>query len=245
MLTHRGMHAMNGNTTVRKGNRTLVANDKRKSGGKKRRNRKGGRKGGRVGVYAAAGNQLYRDVKWLMAMVNVEDKYIDTSGSPAMANAWTYVLLNPISQGTTPVTRVGQSVKCVGLELRANVFVSAASTAIGQTVRIMLFIDKQPNAAAPGAADIYPAGSLTPRVVGYIDRFGIMFERTYALNNVNNTIFTFDYIARQSWHEEFNTGNAGTIADITKNALYLGYYTDQSANFPTISYNARYVYVDN
>ncbi len=232
---------------VKRGNTTLVHDDKKRGGGKRRRKRKPRGKNPirrRVGVYTAAASQLYRDVRWLMSVVNVEDKYIDTSGGVTYGNTWTYILINAIAQGTTPNTRIGQSVKCVGIELRCTTYVAAAST-VPQNVRIMCFIDKQPNAAAPGATDVYPNNVLAPRTVGYIDRFSILFERTFALNTVSTANVAFDYIARQDWHEEFNLLNNGTIADITKNALYMGYITDQSVNLPNLGYYARYVYVDN
>lgn len=229
---------------VKRGNRSLISNDKRKSGGKGRKGPRIPKRNSRLQVYGAAGSQLYRDVKWLISVVNVEDKYVDTNNSIAFTNAWQYALLNPVSQGTTPNTRIGQSIKTVGLEFRFNAFINAASTA-SQTIRIMIFKDKQPNGANPGVADVYPAGSLTPRVVGYLDRFQIMFERTYVLNTVNTTIITEAYIETMGFHVEFNTGNAGTIADITVNSVFVGFFSDQAVSLPQFSYNSRFAYVDN
>lgn len=233
---------------VKGGNRTLVSDDKKKSGRKpsgKARGRGGGKRKSRMAIYGAAGNQLTRDVKWLLSVVNVEDKYLDISSSTVTAGTWTYVLLNPLSQGVTPNTRIGQSVKCVGLEVRCTVFCNSASTAF-QTVRFMVFKDKQANGALPGATDVYGSGVLTPRTVGYISRFTILFERTMCFSPTSSDgINSFDFITRQDWHQEFNTGNSGTITDITENSCYVGYITDQGALFPNVSFTSRYVYVDN
>jgi hypothetical protein len=232
---------------VRHGNRRLVNDDKRRSGGKgKTRSRMvSNRPQGRMEVYGAAASQLGKDVKWLMSVVNVEDKYLDTTSSAASSSSWQYVLCNAISQGVTPSTRIGQSIKCVGIELRYTILCATASTAF-QTVRLMLFVDKQPNAANPGATDVYGAGVLLPRTVGYLDRFKVIHEITMAFSPIsNNGIMTGSFIHKQDFHQEFNTGNAGTIADITRNSLFVGYYTDQGANQATVSFTCRYVYVDN
>jgi hypothetical protein len=232
---------------LRGGKKSLVNDDKKRAGGKPRNTRKSGgkRKLGRGAIYSAAAGQLSKDVRWLMSVVNVEDKYLDTTAVTVTSNTWQYILVNGLLQGTTPNTRIGQSVKCVGIECRYNIFCNSVSTAF-QTVRFVIFIDKNPNAAVPGTTDVYGSGCLLPRTVGYMDRFTVLHERRIAFSPVGSDgIYTLDYIDRQNWHQEFNLGNAGTIADIDINSLYVAFITDQGANQPTVAFTIRYVYVDN
>jgi hypothetical protein len=225
------------------GKRHLVNNDrKRGGGGRKRRRRRGGNS--RLKVYSAAGNQIARDVRYLMSVVNVETKYIDISGSGAATNAWSFVILNTMVQGTTPNTRVGQSVKWVGVEFRFSAVMSALNQT-PQLFRLLLFVDHQPNAANATITDVYPTGIITPRTVGYLERFSILFERSFCLNPEGNESCLMDHISKYSYHTEFNLLNNGNIGDITKNAYYYAYLTDAAANGATFSYNSRFVFVDN
>jgi len=225
-----------------KNKRSLVQND---MGRAKRRRRRGRNKGkGRAQVYGQALGQLRKDVGMLFNFLNVEDKYIDISASAAAGTAsWNFVILNTCNLGTTATTRNGQSIKWKGIELRWNCTMS--TTTANQFFRLVLFVDTQPNAANATITDLYPLGVLTPRNVGYLQRFSIFYERTFALNPASDTCFIGECVKQIPMHTEFNTGNAGDITDITKNALYLAWYTSVAANPPTFAYNSRFVFIDN
>lgn len=234
---------------IRKGGRSLVANDR--SGKRKRKRKPRVRRGGarrtpnRMQVYGGALNQLRKDIAQMYQFINTETKYVDISASAAVtAGAWNFVILNTMVQGTTASTRLGQSIRSHGLELRCSVLINAASL-VPQGFRVVVFIDKQPNQANAVLTTIYPTGLLTPRTVSYVDRYSILFERTFTFSPNDNGMMLFDYIAKQTWHTEYETSNVGTVADITKNALYLMWYSDQGANTPTFAYNSRYLFFDN
>ncbi len=48
-----------------------------------------------------------------------------------------------------------------------------------------------------------------------------------------------------NFHVEYNNGNAGTIADINSNSLYLVCFSDQATNTPTFQAYVRTWFVDN
>lgn len=227
---------------VKRNDRNLVNSDRRKSGGKRRK--KGRMKGrGRI-AYGKVASQVAGDVRWLMSVINVEDKYVDSVFSGAFAAGYAGQLLNGLSLGTSSITRNGQSVKCVGIEFRYNVVYNVLSTAPSLS-RVILFIDKQPNAVAPTFTDVYTNDVNAPRTVSYVDRFTILFDDYITLNFCSDQIVYRHHTFNQNWHEEFNTGNAGTIADITKNSLYIAYFSAAGANFPVLNYYSRYVFTDN
>ncbi len=219
----------------------LVKNDKQRGKGRRRRRK---RKGGRFGVYGAAASQLSRDVRYLMSVINVEDKYVDNNAGPVtLSGAWQSTLLNALAQGNTSSQRQGQSVKVIGVELRYVLYNSAAGGAV--TTRVILLRDKQCNAAAPTLTNVYPVDITSPRVVGYLDRFVLDVEDVVTLNNTGTSSVHRTHVFRTNWHIDFNSGNAGTVADIVTNSYYIGYVCDATVNFPTITWTARIVFVDN
>jgi hypothetical protein len=227
--------------TTKKGKKALVKDDV-----SRRFRRRGKNKFGKRGqIYGAAANQIRKDIGYLFSVLNVEDKYRDiSSGSVTLSAAWQGALLNGLSQGTTPSTRIGQSVKTVGLEFRWTVYINASST-LGQTFRIVIFTDKFANNTAPTFTDVYTASPISPRVVAFLERFHVLYEIRSTLSPDGQEVRVDDYIRPQQWHVKFNTANNGTIADITSNSLYVIYISDQSANFPTLVYESRFIYVDN
>jgi hypothetical protein len=232
---------------VVKNKKHLVEDDvsrrrRRGRGGGKRKNRRGGR----GQIYGSALTQLRKDVGYVMSMLNVEDKYIDISATTtASSAAWGFVILNTMVRGTSATTRIGQSIRWVGNELRWSLTMNATGQ-LPQFVRIVLFVDKQPNAANATMTDVYPLGILTPRDVGNLNRFTILYERVLAMNPDGNECFVGDSIRTLSqYHTMFNTGNAGDITDITKNALYLMWCSSVALNLPSFGYNNRFIFVDN
>jgi hypothetical protein len=221
-----------------KKSRSLVVNDAGRSNPRKRKSGKG-----RMAVYGAAYNQLRSDVSHLMSMLNVEDKYVDNSGTTTLSAAWQTVLLNALAQGTGSSQRMGQSVKVVGIEFRFTLYLAAAGTS--STTRLILFRDSQANAALPTVTQVFPVDVTAPRVVAYLDRFHIDREEVMTLttsgDNAVHRTFTFN----KSFHIDFNTANLGTIADIVTNSYFVAFVSDAAANFPVITYTSRVVYVDN
>lgn len=207
------------------------------------RRRRGKNPPNRMKIYGNAYGQLKRDVGWLMSVINVEEKHEDSNANgTALSAAWQLVLLNGIAPGTSSTTRVGQSVKITGIEARFTLKIGSAAS---NTVRVVIFWDKSPNATAPAGTDIYGTGVLTPRVVGNLPRFLILYECRFCLDTLGPGIQADDFQRNLNMHEYFNTGTAGTIADIQEGAIYLMFICDTSATFPTIDYYTRVGFVDN
>lgn len=228
---------------LRNSSKTVINNDRNKRSGRRNKRKK---PAGRMAVYGAAYGQLKRDVAWLMQFVNTESKYVDTtsSGLQPVATGYNIALVNGISLGTSSTTRTGQSVKCVGCELRWHAMINSAATTCN-VMRVFVVRDRAANAAQPTFTDIYPTGTVTPRVVSYLDRFQVLYQREVMLNNAGEGGQLGDWITSQDWHQEFNTANNGTIADITVNSLYLTWQSSVVTNMPDFSYTFRYVFVDN
>lgn len=229
------------NWTSTKVKKTRVQSDQQK----KQRRKRQPRRRGRMQVYGAAYGQLKRDIGWLMSVVNVEDKYLDTAGPTTLSAAWQLFLLNGCVLGTSATTRTGQSIKMVAWELKWFLTIDAASTAV-QSARIVGFLDKQCNAAAPvPATDIYPATVASMRVVAQIPRFTIVYDEWIVLDPNAPSGVNASISKSMQTHVSFNTTNGGTVADITKNSFYLMVLSDAGASFPTLVWSSRVVFVDN
>ncbi len=224
--------------------RNLVSDDKNVGRKRNKRSFKQKTRNSRLGIYGAAGTQLMKDVRYLMSVINVEDKYVDNNATATLSGAWQISLLNGLLQGTNSSQRMGQSVKVIGVEFRYTLANNAAAT-LPVNVRVVLARDKQANTAAPTFTNIYPVDVTAPRVVGYLERFTLDVEECTTLDNVGTQGIYRSHVFRDQWHIQFNSGNAGTIADIVTNSYYIGYVCDATINFPSITYTCRVIYVDN
>lgn len=223
------------------GNRMFSENGRRKRRRKGNKKRKG--KPGRLQVYGGAYRQLKNDIGYIMSVINVEDKRVDNTSTQAFTAAWQLLILNGLVLGTTATTRNGQSVKWTGMEARLTVRLGAAAS---NTASIVIFYDRSPNAVAPVGLDVYAvAGVLSPRNASTISRFHILHDERYALDTVQATIIPDGYSKNLNTHTNFNTGNAGTIADIQEGAYYLAWICDTSVTFPSFDVYTRFLFVDN
>jgi len=151
----------------------------------------------------------------------------DATGVLAVDNASTVRLLNGIQRGDDISNRIGRRITLRSIELRGYNYVTTA-TGTDQIHRVMLVLDAQPNGAALTTAMVLETVShLSPRNLENRMRFRILFDKTMALNSdlANHE----EPGARKIWKiykrfhipVTFNAGDAGTIADITTNSLYL------------------------
>ncbi len=199
---------------------------------------------GRMEIYKAAGSQLWQDVKMLKRMINTEIHFTDAVASAqTMSSTPSLVLLNGISVGDTSNTRTGQSIKLDRLDLRFGI--SPNSTSILNFCRVLVVADKQTNAAAMTAADLLVSSTpFSPYSFGSQNRFICLFDETYAINYPNLNL-TKSVTLPTQFHVTYNSGNAGTVADIVTNSIYLMYLSDVATNQPTISYYSRLWFIDN
>jgi len=194
--------------------------------------------------YRQIGQKVWRDVKYLKSIVNVERKYLDTNASPDPSNTATITLLNGMAPGTTAITRNGQKIKCSSFTF--NAFTTIASAAQATMVRAMIVIDHQPNAAAFAATDLLATSSVTGvRNVSNGKRFTVIMDKRISLSVNGPSQYHITKFQKLNFHTEYNTGTAGTIADITRNALFLFLISSEATNTPDFSYSFRLRFIDN
>ncbi len=233
-------------TVVTKPLRPIMSDDKnRRRNNRKLKFSKQVPRRGRFDIYADAGKQALKDLNYLRRFINTETQYTDAvvNGASSGTTA-TFTLLNGTSQGDGVSNRTGQSIKVVKIDL--NVLVKGNQSGTSQAGRILVVMDKQPNAAIFAIGDLLNATTVTSMfTIGGQKRFAVLLDEVYAIN-INGT-FTYYYrgVVKCASHVEYNTGNAGTVADINSNSIYLLHFSDDNINQPTVKFYSRLWFVDN
>lgn len=188
---------------------------------------------------------LARDVYGLRQLVNTEFKYVDHVATITPSTTATLLALNDMAQGDTSSTRDGQSIlmKSVYLQFTSTINASGVATFI----RCILFLDSQANASiATVATLLLNATDVTsPLLIGSGNRYKVLYDRRIALTSAGRQGAISKCYKRLNIHTKYNTGNAGTIADIVSNSLVLLFMSNEATNTPSISYSARLRFIDN
>lgn len=169
----------------------------------------------------------------------IEKKAIDTTiTSTAVSTTAVITPINLCSQGTAVNNRVGSKILVRSINIRGAVLadlasaLTASNNAPPQTVRMVVYVDKQPNGATITATDLLETASVfSPIALANRDRFLILKDKYFNIGAVNvpataNTAYyggqpqqhVFKWFKKCRIPVTYGT-NAGTIADIKTNAI--------------------------
>ncbi len=206
------------------------------------------RKAGRMQVYKAAGKQLYRDVRSLKRLINVEFKFLDTQlNVSAQTTTPMITQLSNIAQGDTTMTRDGSQIKCLSIQL--SYFMTMHTSAVGSIARVLLIKDKQTNQAIYSAGDVLTDitafdGIVSPYNRDNRKRFTIMYDKIHTFTNDGTEVRHAGRRFRQDQILRYDA-NAGTIADLTQASYSLMTFSSEATNSPQITAFVRLNFVDN
>lgn len=232
---------------------STAANLSRSNQQPRRKRRGGGRRTSRIS-YIATAKQLKSDVSKVMrylpvmkALLNVEDKYIDsTATAVSVSTTPGQVLLNGCTQGNTASTRVGWSIKAVNLEVIVSLKIDDAETATPSMIRWVIVRDKQCNGAAFSSTSYWVSNSVVSLTnVANQQRFHTYKDDLVMLSPNGPECACHREVIPMQFHTDYNSGNAGTVADIATDSLYFMYISDNNTNTPHLDYAFRYWFVDN
>lgn len=159
------------------------------------------------------------------AFPKTEWKYLDVAVNTTMDTAGSLVLLNGLVPGNGASQRIGQNIQIKSVELRLLNYV-IAGTGIDQVHRYAVVCDRQCNATAMTGAQYLNAATIYGlRLLENRKRFKTYMDCSKYMNATAepNSGFYYHYYLklRRPLTTEYNTGNAGTVADIVSNSLYL------------------------
>lgn len=159
------------------------------------------------------------------SQMKAEFKSIETDAFFAMNNGAGVLLLNGCTRGTDIGNRVGREIMMKSIQMRFVVY--ADSAGINQTWHLAVVYDKQPNGVALAYTDVFRTGSGTAalRNLENRKRFRILKDWYECLSPVasDDSMKVYQWYAKCHLPVQFNSGDAGTIADIQTGSLYLVY----------------------
>lgn len=166
-----------------------------------------------------------------------ELKYFDTTESGALIDNTMEALgfvtsRNLITQGDANTNRDGAVIQVKSFEYKFDlVYSPAASTTGSTTVWLWIVLDRQPNGAAAGMTDIFTTTNGATAMPNVANQYRFKILRKHSIPIVCNagvqTAFSegragvSDYIKFKTPLEIRFTGNAGTIADVTRNNILI------------------------
>jgi len=161
-----------------------------------------------------------------------ELNFVDTNiGGISISTTGVLTLLNGMAQGTTASTRIGRKITIKSIQWRFDCATSTNTTWTAN--RYMIVQDMQPNGATAAFADIYDnATPSTLRNISNMARFRVLFDSDEFImvgDNGGVGVSNYDVDSLATAHKgyikcnipvQYNAGTAGTVADITTNAVY-------------------------
>lgn len=195
--------------------------------------------------YRRGANKAFRLAKFVASRLNTELKVLDQAATHTPTTTGTFHLMNGMAKGTSDGQRVGQQVRFKSLQVRPRITINASAT---QTfIRLIVFIDRQPNAATPALDDILEnttASLNSPLEVDYFRRFSVIWDKLFTVYT-DKPIIIRKFFKRRDFRTRYDASDAGTIADIATNSLYALWISSEDTNTPSISVYYRLRYIDN
>lgn len=196
-------------------------------------------------------------VKHMIARINeLKFQYAVVTTATTISNSAPYILLlNPCLRGTTDQTRIGDRVHNNKLDINM-LFNPTATLGNGTpTVRFLIIKYKNPRGVSPLAngSDVFdqtapvPMSHFNDITTDWHSRFecvkdsGAMIIKTQFSGQLMQTHCHFKKTLKDI--TDYSISNAGTVADIDKNAYYLYVLTDTTVSC-NLTYDYRFYYKD-
>lgn len=196
--------------------------------------------------YRAGLGQLWRDVKTIKNMVNVEYKAHDNDNSTTPSSSGSLILLNGISQGDGESNRDGVQVRYKSCE--HSVVVSQHTSATQTILRWLLFIDLQPDGSTPGMSEVLDTSSapayMAARNLDNRSRFLILKDKSFAMSSTGTRMHAWKYFRKLDLKTLY-TGTGSLIGNIKNHSLFLLLVSSEATNTPTVVYHNRLRFIDN
>lgn len=172
-----------------------------------------------------------------------ELNFIDINfASAAMTTTNALQVLNTCTQGDDATNRTGRKISVKSIFLRGYVTCPSTSTT-GGIVRIKIVWDSQANGSAPSATDIFVTdNAIAANNLNNRERFKTLMEETLPVSVATGgpAVAYFERYIDVNMETIFNSGNAGTVADIQTGSIYLLHaYDGVATTAPNMRYYVR------
>ncbi len=198
----------------------------------------------KVKQYGKGAAILYRDVKYLKSVVNVESKVIDDTTSSTANTAGVITNISLIAEGSDYNERNGRRIKLQSLQIRGQLTQHASAT--NTSLRVIIFKTRNNQSAEPAVLDVLQFASENSMLNASDNQgsFTVVSDRTVHMSNVNSTNYGYNMYHKIQTHIDFS-GSAATEASIGRGALYALLISNEASNTPTVNFHSRIRFVDN
>lgn len=182
-------------------------------------------------------------IKFIKGLVNVEKHKFDTTFATTVSTFPGVSNLVAIPQGDGEGQRTGNSLLTKYAYITLNMVRSASSTAVSDTVRVVVVVDKeQAGDTAPPYNGVFESNdplALINKV--NVGRFSILYDKFYNLTS-NTPAIQIKEMVPLNLHVRYN-GAAST--DIEKSGIYLMWVGSNGTNQVSFNGFVRVAYYDN
>lgn len=223
----------------------------------------------RVFIPRAYGNPMaYRETKYFDSereQTNIQTVAGATWASTGIDPTSVNTLFAPVA-GTGFNQREGRQVWVKGFRLRGRILwginTGSATPQLGDTIRVIVFMDKQTNGTQAGGQLVIQSGTATtdPTILEWqnpenFGRFKIFYDKTfakgaaplvitttpnYSVGSPATRVFKVKKTFKRPIQVHFNAGVAGTVADIVDNSFHILAADDKSIGSNQIAYKCRF-----
>jgi len=192
--------------------------------------------------------KVYRDVKYLKSLINVEFKRLDFQSSqlsPNQINAATPIFMTGLTQGDGATHRDGNSVRLKSLYFQMEFERNATATKPGTRFRIMIIKSTYNNNVLPALSDILAQSSnfMSPLNIDETAGFRVLKDQHFTVT-VDKPMLSSRFRINLNHHAKY-IGTSDAVSDATSGHLFLMAFVGDSANADYFQYNSRIRYVDN
>nr|WAE42720.1 MAG: capsid protein [Cressdnaviricota sp.] len=163
--------------------------------------------------------------------MSAEFKAISRAMSDTVDSTGTIACMNGTTMGSDLSNRVGRQIEMRSIEMKVYMNV-ISGTGVDQEMRCLLVYDRQTNGVSATITDILDTNNCQSlRNLDNRKRFKILMDKrfTFEASGQNPSHCVWDYYRKLRHPVQYNSGNAGTVADIASGALYIIFFGDKVA----------------
>lgn len=212
-----------------------------------------------AGKVAQTAYTAYNLATSIASVINVEKKHLDKESTGAYISTTPALsILTDMSQGTSDITRVGNSILSKSIQGRGFIYWNTGGAA-SQIMRVMIFRDAEnTDGTPPNISNILettgPISSInSPLKISEAGHFHIIHDKIY-------TVDAYRPMVKIKWFNKFPVlkdkqgrrikgihakFNAGTTSAWAEGAIWLLVVSSSATNGPGIAWYSRYRFIDN
>jgi len=186
---------------------------------------------------------LNTKIKRIQRNVEIKHKDYEINGSAVTTTGLLLDDHNFVQEGDTNITREGAIIRATSLQFIGRFTTDGTILDTATRIRMIVFWDSQTNGAVPnlsgvnGILDVLTIDGLTfsPRQTNTLKRYKVIYDKIYTVNPQLDFVrlpATGTITANVKVHKPFRlrfklsraitySGNAGTIADLVSNGIYI------------------------